>query len=283
MSNLSNVKLNDGTQVPVLGYGTGTALYQKEAKDSVKMAYSEAHMHHIDCAEMYENEESVGLALKELGVKRDDVFITTKCGSADPRKSLEKSLKLLGVEQVDLYLIHSPLLVKDTGLGKSWQIMEELQKEGKTKSIGVSNYRVSDLEEVLKVAKVTPSVNQIEVHPYVYDTAESLLDFCNSKGIHIESYGPLSSLIRHPGGPVDPIIKQIAQELGATEGQVLLKWAHQVTHGGIVLTTSSKKERLEEQIKAFTQVKELSEEQVRAVGEAGKKAHHRVFMPHMDQ
>lgn len=192
--------------------------------------------------------------------------------------------------------------------------MEELQKEGKTKSIGVSNYRVSDLEEVLKVAKVCLSVLhlgpdnlplrhvrslprstryaeplpharrlsdlelQIEVHPYVYDTAESLLDFCNSKGIHIESYGPLSSLIRHPGGPVDPIVKQIAQELGATEGQVLLKWAHQVTHGGIVLTTSSKKERLEEQIKAFTQVKELTEEQVRAVGEAGKKAHHRVFV-----
>jgi hypothetical protein len=79
MSNLSNVKLNDGLQVPVLGYGTGTALYQKEAKDSVKMAYSEAHMHHIDCAEMYANEESVGQALKELGVKRDDVFLTTKC------------------------------------------------------------------------------------------------------------------------------------------------------------------------------------------------------------
>lgn len=79
MSNLSNVKLNDGLQVPVLGYGTGTALYQKEAKDSVKMAYSEAHMHHIDCAEMYANEESVGQALTELGVKRDDVFLTTKC------------------------------------------------------------------------------------------------------------------------------------------------------------------------------------------------------------
>jgi diketogulonate reductase-like aldo/keto reductase len=79
MSGLSTVKLNDGLQVPVLGYGTGTALYQKEAKDSVKMAYSEAKMHHIDCAEMYQNEESVGLALKELKVKREDVFITTKC------------------------------------------------------------------------------------------------------------------------------------------------------------------------------------------------------------
>lgn len=119
---------------------------------------------------------------------------------------------------------------------------------------------------------------QIEVHPYVYDVAQSLIDFCDSKGIHIESYGPLSSLIRHPGGPVDPIVKKIAQELGATEGQVLLKWAHQITHGGIVLTTSSKKERLEEQIKAFTEIKNLSDEQVKAVGEAGKKAHHRVFV-----
>lgn len=119
---------------------------------------------------------------------------------------------------------------------------------------------------------------QIEVHPYVYDVAQSLIDLCDSKGIHIESYGPLSSLIRHPGGPVDPIVKKIAQELGATEGQVLLKWAHQITHGGIVLTTSSKKERLEEQIKAFTEIKDLSDEQVKAVAEAGKKAHHRVFV-----
>ncbi|GHJ85377.1 hypothetical protein NliqN6_1779 [Naganishia liquefaciens] len=282
MAHLSNVKLNDGLQVPVLGYGTGTALYQKEAKDSVKMAYSEAHMHHIDCAEMYANEESVGQAIKELGVKRDDVFLTTKCGSADPRKSLEKSLKLLGVDQVDLYLIHSPELVKETGLGKSWQIMEELQKEGKTKSIGVSNYRVSDLEEVLKVAKVVPSVNQIEVHPYVYSKAQSLLDFCHSKGIHIESYGPLSTLIRAPGGPVDPVVKDIAQELVATEGQVLLKWAHQITHGGIVLTTSSKKERLEEQIKAFTEIKDLSDEQMQAIAEAGKQKFYRFGMQHMD-
>ncbi|KAJ9107816.1 hypothetical protein QFC19_002722 [Naganishia cerealis] len=283
MSGLSTVKLNDGVQVPVLGYGTGTALYQKEAKDSVKMAYSEAKMHHIDCAEFYANEESVGLALKELGVKREDVFITTKCGSDDPRKSLEKSLKLLGVDQVDLYLIHTPLLFKDTGLGKAWQTMEELQKEGKTKSIGVSNYRISDLEETLKVAKVTPSANQIEVHPYVLDKAQSLIDFCQSKGIHIESYGPLSSIVRHPGGSVDPVVKKIAQELGATDGQVLLKWAHQITHGGIVVTTSSKKERLEEQIKAFTDIKDLSAEQVQAIAEAGKKEHHRVFMQHMDE
>lgn len=104
------------------------------------------------------------------------------------------------------------------------------------------------------------------------------MDFCHSKGIHIESYGPLSTLIRAPGGPVDPVVKKVAQELGATEGQVLLKWAHQITHGGIVLTTSSKKERLEEQIKAFTEIKDLSDEQVQAIAEAGKQQLHRVFV-----
>jgi diketogulonate reductase-like aldo/keto reductase len=112
----------------------------------------------------------------------------------------------------------------------------------------------------------------------VYGQAQSLLEFCDSKGIHIESYGPLSSIVRAPGGPVDPVVKKIAQELGATDGQVLLKWAHQITNGGIVLTTSSKKERLEEQIKAFTEIKDLSDEQVKAIGEAGKEKPQRIFV-----
>lgn len=238
--------------------------------------------YHWDAAEVYANEESVGRALKECGLPREKIYLTTKCGSADPRKALEKSLKLLGTSYVDLYLIHSPHFVKDLGLGKSWEIMEALQKEGLAKSIGVSNYRVEDLKEVMKTAKVTPAANQVEFHPYVYEKAAPLLAYCKEQGIHLECYGPLTPLVRAAGGPVDETVEKVAKSLGATPGQVLLKWAQQVT-GGVIVTTSSKPERLVEQLKTFTEVPNLSQEQINEIISVSKGKHVRAFMKHMDE
>lgn len=159
-SDLPNVKLNDGVEVPIIGYGLGTANYGKDAKDGIVLAYKNGYSH-WDGAEMYKNEGSEAAALKEIGVPRESIFITSKVGSADPRASLENSLKLLNTDYVDLYLIHSPELVQKTGLGEAWKVMEQLKAEGKARSIGVSNYRIKDLEETLAVAKVVPSANQV--------------------------------------------------------------------------------------------------------------------------
>jgi diketogulonate reductase-like aldo/keto reductase len=118
----------------------------------------------------------------------------------------------------------------------------------------------------------------VEIHPYVIDKAQHLIDYCHSKGIRIAAFKCLAPLTDFPGGPVDPVVKDIAELIGLTEDQVLLKWAHQVTHGGIVLTGSASAERLTGQVKAFEEMGDLSESQVRAISEAGMKKHQRVFV-----
>ncbi|KAG8701149.1 hypothetical protein FRC09_005527 [Ceratobasidium sp. 395] len=259
MPNVHTIKLNDGTLVPTLGFGTGTALYGRDATTAVKQAIEKAGYTHVDCAEG---------------------------DTKDPRKSLEKTLADLKTSYVDLYLIHSP--IKTSNIAEAWKVMEELKAEGKTRSIGVSNFRVKDLEVVLAVAKDIPSVNQIEVHPYVLASIRPILELCQKHNITIESYGPLTPLIRHSGGPVDAPVRKIAARVGkgpeaaeVTEGQVLLKWAQQRT-GGVIITTSSKLDRLLEQ-KASLDLPPLSNEELRSVEEEGSKKHYRHFMKHMDE
>ncbi|KAG8715492.1 hypothetical protein FRC11_003798 [Ceratobasidium sp. 423] len=276
MSNVHTIRLNDGTIVPTLAFGTGTAFYSKDSTAAVRQAISKAGYTHIDCAEAYGNESSTGEAIQESGVPRS---------SKDPRKALEKTLKELKTTYVDLYLIHSP--IQTPNIAEAWKTMEDLKAEGKARSIGVSNFRVKDLETVLEAAKVIPSVNQIEMHPYVLASIQPVLELCRQHRITIESYGPLTPLIRHPGGPVDEPIKKVAARMAkgpevgvVTEGQVLLKWAQQRT-GGIVITTSSKLDRLLEQ-KAALNLPPLSNEELRSIETEGAKKHYRHFMKHMD-
>ncbi|KAJ9095788.1 hypothetical protein QFC20_006583 [Naganishia adeliensis] len=260
MASSSAITLNDGTSIPILAYGTATALIRKDAKDWVKMAYNDAELRHIDTAAYYENEDTVGAALKELGTSREEIFITTKWLS----------------------------------LSDAWREMEALRGEGKAKSIGVSNYiAVSQLEETLKHAEIVPSKpkraahyidrssspgnGKIEVHPYVYAKAKPIIDYCHTKGIQIACYTSLASIIAFPGGPVDAVVQKIASEIGATEDQVLMKWAHQVTYGGVVVTTSSKKDRLLGQMNALTEMKELTDEQIEEIVKTGAKKHQRVY------
>ncbi|KAJ9125530.1 hypothetical protein QFC22_000491 [Naganishia vaughanmartiniae] len=193
---------------------------------------------------------------------------------------MEPYPRKFGMEHVDLFLIHGFKYVQETGLGKAWKMMEDLRSEGKTRSIGVSNYRVSDLEETLGTTKAIPSVNQTEVHPYVYDKAKPIIEWCHNKGITIACFTTLASITHFPGGPVDTVVKRIAEDLNMTEDQVLMKWAHQVTYGGIIVTTSCKKERLVGQIRAFSDTQELSDEQVKLITDAGKGMHKRVYFTH---
>ncbi|CAE7146875.1 unnamed protein product [Rhizoctonia solani] len=269
MSNLHTIRLNDGTIVPTLAFGTGTALFSKDSTSAVRQAIAKAGYTHIDCAEG----------------ERDLYFCWSKINvygsSKDPRKALETTLKELKTTYVDLYLIHSP--IQTPNIAEAWRVMEDLKAEGKVRSIGVSNFRVKDLKAVLGVAKVVPSVNQIEMHPYVLESTRPILELCHQHNITIESYGPLTPLIRHPGGPADEPIGKVAARMAkgpevgvVTEGQVLLKWAQQRT-GGIVITTSSKLDRLLEQ-KAALDLPPLSNEESRSIETEGAKKHYRHFV-----
>ncbi|KAJ9109211.1 hypothetical protein QFC21_000540 [Naganishia friedmannii] len=243
--------------IPLLAYGTAIMkpsdndVFEKDISKEVNLALSEAHFRHLDCAEGYTNELSVGSALRDSRFKRKHIFVATKC---------------------------------ELGLSETWTLMEELQREGKTKSLGVSNCRIDDIEEILKNSKITPVVNQIEIQPYVFDTAKPIIDYCHSKGIAIAGYATLAPLTHFPGGPVCPVIKKrIAEELNATEDQVLLKWAHQVTYGGVVVVSSRKKVRMQGFTKALTEMKNLAESQIKAISEAGLKKHQRAYGTRMDE
>ncbi|CAD6498769.1 BgTH12-04429 [Blumeria graminis f. sp. triticale] len=257
-------KLNTGAEIPALGLGTwrsGPGLVQKAVTHALSVGYR-----HIDCAYVYENESEVGEALGEAfskGLKREDVFITTKLWStyhSRAEEALDKSLKSLGLEYVDLYLMHWPFamnphgnhdlsprapdgtreIVRDWSHVKTWKSMENLLATGKVKAIGVSNCSVPYLEELIAEAKVIPAVNQIENHPSL--PQQEIVDYCHSKGIHITAYSPFGSA----GCPMftEPTIVKVAEHRNITPASVLL--SYQVTRGISVIPKSVTPERITE-------------------------------------
>ncbi|KAK8861381.1 hypothetical protein IAR55_002200 [Kwoniella newhampshirensis] len=277
------VTLNDGTQIPKIGYGLGTANFGKDCQAHILSALSTGY-EYLDCAYMYGNSKHLGQALGDWKGKREDLFILQKCGKSngtaeekDPRKVLMTLLKDAKLDYVDLYLLHSPLLFDD--ITKAWTVMEELKAEGLTKSIGISNFREEDILKLKESWEVVASVNQIELHPYNAHAPNMvrLLSTCKDLGIVIESYGPLTPLFRSPGGPVESVVQQIARSKGVQESQVLLAWGAQFT-GGVVVTTSSKKERQQLQLEAITRMSPLTQDEVDQISEAGKGKFFRWFM-----
>jgi 2,5-diketo-D-gluconate reductase A len=196
---------------------------------------------HIDTAQAYGNEESVGRALKQSGVPRDEVFITTKFypGSEDPVAEAEGSLRRLGVDYVDLYIIHWP----QGGPTWAWPGMERAKELGYARSIGVSNYDVGQLEEVMATATIPPVVDQVQFSPFEY--RRKLLDAAEKRKVAIEAYSPLGTG-RHLA---DPRVKKLASRVGRTPAQVLLRWCLQ--RGVIVITKSTHRNRIEENAAVF--------------------------------
>jgi diketogulonate reductase-like aldo/keto reductase len=241
--------LADGNRLPMLGLGVWQVPNGPECVNAVRWAL-ELGYRHIDTAQAYGNEESVGQALRESGVAREDVFLTTKFypGNDDPVAAAEESLRRLGVEQVDLYIIHWP----QGGPTWAWPGMERARERGYTRSIGVSNFSVAELDEVLGVATTPPVVDQVQFSPFEYRRA--LLEASRQRGIALEAYSPLGTG-RHLANPV---VAGIAQRVGRTPAQVLLRWCLQ--HGLPVLPKSTHRERIAEngQIFDFT----LSDEDV---------------------
>jgi len=240
----STIKLNDGTSIPSIAIGTWQLGGGDVGTGRVEQAL-EVGFAHIDTAQMYGNEAEVGRALKETGLSRSDVYITTKWSGTnglDIPTSIRNSVANLGVDYVDLYLIHFPsLAVPD--IPTVWSQMEQVKADGLAKSIGVSNFTENQLAILLASAKVKPVVNQIQLHPYAYRQQLPTIEYAKQNGIVIEAYSPLVPITRRPGGPLDEPLKGVASKYGATPEQILLAWAK--AKGTIPVTTSSKKLRLE--------------------------------------
>lgn len=258
------LKLNSGHEIPRIAFGTGTALYGKNASQEVEQALESGFIH-IDTAQMYSNEESVGHGLS-AGWKddRSKLFVTTKFSGGVIRDEFNKGLKALGTGYIDLYLIHFPRFTPD--FGAAWKEFEKIHEEGLAKSIGVSNFNLQQLQEIIKDAKVKPAVNQIRFHPYNLHEHLELLEFCAKHDIIIEAYSPLTPITKQPGGPVDEPVAKAAKRLGATPAQVLMLWTK--AKGAVIVTTSSKKERLKEYLDAGD-LGELTQEEVEAIDRAG--------------
>ncbi|TDL18671.1 Aldo/keto reductase [Rickenella mellea] len=243
------VSLNDGTVMPSIAFGTWKIGNGQGPIDQVEQALS-VGFEHVDTAQAYGNEAEAGQALKESGLARDEIFVTTKYSGRDGldiETSIHNSLKNLGLKYVDLYLIHHPrLAVPD--IPTAWAQMEKIKADGLVKTIGVSNFEVKDLAILLAHAKVKPVVNQILLHPYVYARQIPILEYCKANDIVVEAYSSLIPITQLPGGAVDKPVNQIAARLGAKPEQILMAWAK--AKGAVVVTTSSKKERLQGYIAA---------------------------------
>ena len=232
--------LADGSTIPVLGLGVWQVPNGRHAVNAVRWAL-ELGYRHIDTAQAYRNEQSVGRALKDSGLPRGDVFITTKFypGGKDPAAEAATSLKRLGVDYVDLYLIHWP----QRGPTWAWPGMERARELGYARAIGVSNFSAAELDELLAVADVAPVVNQVQVSPFEY--RRTLIQKGRDRGIVTEAYSPLGTG-RHLSNAV---VNRIAARIGRTPAQVLLRWG--VQHDLVVLPKSTHRDRIAENAQIF--------------------------------
>ncbi len=232
--------LADGYQMPVLGLGVWQVPDGPTCVNAVRWAL-ETGYRHIDTAQVYGNEESVGRALRESGVPREEVFITTKFYPAhqDPVAAAEQSLRRLGVDQVDLYLVHWP----QNGPVWAWPGMQRCHERGLARSIGISNFGVSDLTAVLAAATIAPVVNQVQFSPVDYRRA--LLDACRQRDVLVEAYSSLGTgqYLAHP------VVRQVAGRVDRTPAQVLLRWCLQ--HDLLVIPKSTHQERIVENAQIF--------------------------------
>ena len=254
----SRVTLSDGNIMPLLGLGVWDAKSGKETYDAVIHALKSGYRH-IDTAEMYGNERDVGSAVIDSGLTRKDVFITTKLwdsgmGYDHALKSFDISLRKLNLEYVDLYLIHWP--EKGSKL-EIWSALEKIKKEGRCRSIGVSNFAPKHLKEILTSADLLPAVNQIEMSPFLQQ--QEISSFCIKEKIHLTGYCPLARGTRFN----NPILCRVAEETNKTAAQVMIRWALQSGH--TVIPKSARPQRIEENADVFDF--KLTEDQMKMLDE----------------
>ena len=246
MATVPTIRLNNGVEIPQLGFG----VYQvppEDTADAVSTAL-EIGYRHIDTAEMYGNEKGVGEAVARAGLDRGEVFVTSKLNNGfhrrdDALRAFDQSLGDLGFEYLDLFLIHWPLPGIDVDYIETWKAMEEIYASGRCRAIGVSNFQAHHLRRLFSETQVRPAVNQIEVHPYL--TQEELRAFDADHEIVTEAWSPIAQ------GKVlgDPAIVAIAERLGRTPAQVVLRW--HVQRGDVVFPKSVSRQRMQENYELF--------------------------------
>ena len=247
MSAVPDVTLNDKNTIPQLGFG----VFQIEPDDTAEAVAVALRVgyRHIDTAEMYGNEREVGEGLRAAGLDRGDVFVTSKLNNSfhepdEARKAFDETLSELGFDYVDLFLIHWPLpMLYDGDFVSTWKTMEEFHDDGRARSIGVSNFQVDHLERLAEETDTVPAVNQIEVHPYFAN--DSVREYGQEHGIATEAWSPIAQ-----GGVLeDPTITGIADKVGKTPAQVVLRW--HIQRGDIVFPKSVTPARIEENFDLF--------------------------------
>lgn len=246
----NSTKLNNGMTMPLLGLGVYD-MYKADAERAVEDALAIGYRL-IDTASMYENEIEIGNAIKNTGLDRKEIFLTTKLNNTDhgydqALKAFDDSLKKLDQDYVDLYLIHWPI---KEGRAASWKALEKLYEDKRVKAIGVANYNIALLEELKSTANIVPAVNQIEFSPWLFQ--EDLLNYCKTAGIQVQSYSPITRGLKFS----DERLVLLCNKYNKTPAQIVLKWHLQ--HGISTIPKSSKKERLIENFEAtsFTLSKE---------------------------
>jgi len=260
---MQTVKLNNGVEMPIEGYGVFQVSPEETERcvsDALKVGYRS-----IDTAAAYGNEEAVGNAIKNSGIPREELFITTKLwvqdqGYENTKKAFETSLKNLGLDYLDLYLIHQPF----GDYYGSWHAMEELYKEGKIKAIGLSNFEPARLVDLILNNEVVPAVNQVEVHPFLQQAeAKAVME---EYGVHIEAWGPLSE----GGNNIfdNEILKEIAEKHQKTVAQVILRW--HIERGVIIIPKSVREERMQENLDIFNFSLDQNDMEIIATLDLGK-------------
>ncbi len=246
MTSVPSITLNNGIEIPQLGFG----VYQVPPDDTKEATLKalEVGYRHIDTAQMYRNEKGVGQAVRESGLDRADVFVTSKLNNGfhahdDALKAFDSSLERLGFDYLDLFLIHWPLPGLDVQFVETWGALEEIYASGRAKSIGVSNFQPGHLRRVIAEGTVVPAVNQVEVHPYL--TQDEVRATNSENGVATESWSPIAQ------GLVldDPVITNIAKTYGKTPAQVVLRW--HIQRGDIVFPKSVTPARVQENFELF--------------------------------
>jgi 2,5-diketo-D-gluconate reductase A len=247
MSDVPAIELNDGGRIPQLGFGV-FKIAPEETAAAVKAAL-ETGYRHIDTAEMYGNEREVGQGVRDAGVDRADVYITSKLNNGfhrpdDARRAFDDTLSALGSDYVDLFLIHWPLpTLYDGDFVSTWHVLEEFARDGRARSIGVSNFQAAHLDRLLKESSTVPAVNQVEVHPYF--TNEEVRVYGREHGIATEAWSPIAR------GTVlgDPVVERIAHAVNKSPAQVVLRW--HVQRGDVVFPKSVSPDRMRSNFELF--------------------------------